>query len=1283
TPEVGGQNGCILVFTDDCGVGDRLASRLTEIGRDVISIRPGAGFQKLSEGLYELDPGDSQDYDLLLEDLGNAGKVPANLIHLWSVTPADNASVESAIDRSQELGFYSLLSFVQAFGRKDSANLFIAVVSNNLQEVSGDETLSPEKATVLGPVKVIPQEYPNIKCRSIDIVSTADARLIDQLLAEISSDSPDQVVAYRGSHRWVQIFEPVRLDESSAQSARIVDGGVYLITGGLGGVGLTLAEHLARTAQAKLALIGRSKLPPPLEWDAWLESHPADDGISEKIRKVRELEAMGSEVVVIDANVADREQIERAISETMGSFGKINGVIHSAGVPAGGVIQLKTREMVEAIVAPKLTGTLMLDSALKGVDLDFFLLCSSLASVVGGAGQVDYCGANAFLDVFARRRATSGHGLTVSVNWDAWQEVGMAAEAARENNGMGGAGIGSIAGSKKANHPMFDYRIDGGPGREVFVSVFSAEKHWFLSDHKVTGTATLPGTAYLEMARAALQEHAGESALEIRDAYFLAPLMVAEGEEKEARTVLSKIGEHFEFSIASRTRGDGDSWQEHAKGEIAPIENPPHRSLNVREIEARCGEERRTLKDPELKSHEGFMEFGPRWNNVQRVRYGNGEGIATLELPEPLADDVLSFKLHPALLDSATGFLTIKAQDNRPYLPFSYKRLTQKGPLPEKVYSYARFVDDGGSQHGTLKLDVTITDSEGTALVEIEDYILRKIDIQRVSAEANAPADWDRKNFDLSLSSPGVLDSLRYVPVERHSPGPGQVEIKVCATALNFKEVLMALGLLGIPTGAGSAFGLECAGKIVSVGKGVSEFEIGDEVIAFARSSFSPYVITSTTWVARKPASLSFEEAATIPVPFLTAYFSLINAGRLNRGERVLIHAAAGGVGLAAVQVAKWAGAEIFATAGNDEKRRFLQSLGIEHVMDSRSLTFAEEVMRRTGGEGVNVVLNSLTGEFIAKGLSVLAPYGRFLEIGKRDIYSDAQLGLRVFDKCLVFAAIDISPDTTPGLNSSWAEIARHLNDGVFQPLPHTVFAIDEVSQAFDLMARAGHIGRIVVSLQDEQALKRFIASDAGEDGAGARRWRAASAGKSRVGPGREGRVRSRGIEGQPMDAFAEGILPSEGAIAFNRILSASHPQIIVSPRNFLDFSIKRPIPGKADIAQGVSGYRPSHPRPGLKNDYVAPRNETERLVAEIWQNLLGIEQVGVYDNFFELGGDSLLAAQVIPRLHETFGVNIAVARMFEEPTAAGLAELVSSARWSALSTEPDEPEDDREEGRI
>jgi NADPH:quinone reductase-like Zn-dependent oxidoreductase len=252
-------------------------------------------------------------------------------------------------------------------------------------------------------------------------------------------------------------------------------------------------------------------------------------------------------------------------------------------------------------------------------------------------------------------------------------------------------------------------------------------------------------------------------------------------------------------------------------------------------------------------------------------------------------------------------------------------------------------------------------------------------------------------------STSGDLDSLVLQVAPRVSPGPGQIEIQVYAAGLNFLDVLTALGLRpDLPLGP-IQFGTECAGRIVAVGEGVDAWQVGDEVIAIAPASFGLYTTTLASLVARKPAPLTWEQAAAIPIVFLTASYALEYLARLQPGERVLIHAGAGGVGLAAIQLARLAGAIIFATAGSPEKRELLASLGVQHVMDSRSLAFADQVLQITadqpGEPGVDIILNSLAGEAVEKGLAILRPYGRFLEIGKRDIYANSPIGLWPFRK--------------------------------------------------------------------------------------------------------------------------------------------------------------------------------------------------------------------------------------------------------------------------------------------
>jgi thioester reductase-like protein len=324
--------------------------------------------------------------------------------------------------------------------------------------------------------------------------------------------------------------------------------------------------------------------------------------------------------------------------------------------------------------------------------------------------------------------------------------------------------------------------------------------------------------------------------------------------------------------------------------------------------------------------------------------------------------------------------------------------------------------------------------------------------------------------FRLELPTIGILDNFVLRQTRRRPPAPGEVEIRVQAVGLNFRDVLIALGVVPPVFQGSTDLGFECAGRIVAVGEGVMAFRVGDEVVAGGPALFGSYGTVSASMVTPKPPHLSFEEAATIPIAFLTAYYALRQLGRLQAGERVLIHAAAGGVGLAAVQIAQRVGAEIFATAGTPEKRAFLRSQGVEHVMDSRSLAFAEQIMSLTAGQGVDVVLNSLAGDFISKSLSTLGPGGRFLEIGKVDVLKNSPIGLGSLERNVAFFAIDLSQlmVSRPELCQAMLRDAMDLfKDGSFKPLPLRVFPISEVVEAFRYLAQAKHIGKVVVSVQE------------------------------------------------------------------------------------------------------------------------------------------------------------------------------------------------------------------------
>ena len=365
---------------------------------------------------------------------------------------------------------------------------------------------------------------------------------------------------------------------------------------------------------------------------------------------------------------------------------------------------------------------------------------------------------------------------------------------------------------------------------------------------------------------------------------------------------------------------------------------------------------------------------------------------------------------------------------------------------------------------------------------DIEDQIAYRQGVRHVARIVRRKSDLSQGTlhpatapFRLKISSYGVLDNLILAPANRRPPEPGEVEIQVGAAGLNFRDILNALGMLqayleqmGFKDATDIPFGGECAGKIVAVGEEVEGLQVGDEVIAAqAIGSLSSFVTVNAKFVVLKPEELSYSEAATIATAFLTAYYGLHTGAKIKSGDRVLIHAAAGGVGAAAVQLARVAGAEVFATA-SPAKWDFLKSIGVEHVMNSRTLDFAEEVMTLTGGQGVDIVLNSLNGEFIPKSLEVLAAGGRFVEIGKIGIWDESQVQQKRGDvSYLPFDLLDISQQNPSLIASMLKELMQEFQQGSLKPLPHKVFPIEEAVSAFRYMAQAKHVGKVVISLPE------------------------------------------------------------------------------------------------------------------------------------------------------------------------------------------------------------------------
>jgi acyl transferase domain-containing protein/acyl carrier protein len=430
----GGSPNTWLVLLDEYQLGDRVVARLERAGHDVIVVTAADRYRKLGPKQYSIDPLSREDYQLLFKELSGSNRAPGVLLHLFGVGPV--SELEGAArnyDGDHERGFGTLLRLAQALGEADfSSPVRIAVVSNDSLDVTGQEMLAPGKATALGLCRVIPQEYPSVSCKYIDLAwngfgpaDFTDGNL-DRLLHDAAAEVSDAVVAYRGGHRWVQTFSELKLGEPPAVPERLRKNGVYLITGGLGDIGLQLAKYLLSTVQAKVVLTGRSGIPPREEWARHLERHSQHDSTSQRILRVRELETLGGEVLVLKADAGDAEQMRKALETAEARFGAINGVIHAAGLISGDAFQLIAEVDAAACgrqFQPKIVGLCVLDELIAGLDLDFCLLVSSLSAVLGGLRYAAYAAANIFMDGFAHRRSRTSPYPWLTINWDSWMRT--------------------------------------------------------------------------------------------------------------------------------------------------------------------------------------------------------------------------------------------------------------------------------------------------------------------------------------------------------------------------------------------------------------------------------------------------------------------------------------------------------------------------------------------------------------------------------------------------------------------------------------------------------------------------------------------------------------------------------------------------------------------------------------------------------------------------------------------------------------------------------------------
>ena len=438
-----------LVFVDDTGMGTQLVDQLTRSGHQVIQVTLGTACERHCQYQLTISP-DETGISLLIDNLQQTFSTIHYVIYMW---PLQNERIGDD-EYILNLSFYFPLQLCQALnpyqektlGQEGVDPIKLWFVSDSVQQVTGDEVLIPLKSTLLGLNLVCSQEMAGLQTYSIDfsdvksrsLVKKKQSKAVQMLLAEILKPSEknkalNREIAYRGDYRWVKSFEAIEDQNSlkyersdlTSHNALLKQQGVYLITGGFGGIGRILAEHLSEHFNARLILLGRTELIGQESWDEWLAVHEEDDAMSNKIQFIRSLENKGAKVMVASSDVSDAVAMKQIIELASDKMGEINGVIHTAGLPAGGLIQLKTKQSAVEILSAKVLGGEVLDQLFNTDQLDFMLLCSSLSAIIAPIGQVDYTAANIYLDTLAKERQRRGL-FTVSINWDEWLETGMA-----------------------------------------------------------------------------------------------------------------------------------------------------------------------------------------------------------------------------------------------------------------------------------------------------------------------------------------------------------------------------------------------------------------------------------------------------------------------------------------------------------------------------------------------------------------------------------------------------------------------------------------------------------------------------------------------------------------------------------------------------------------------------------------------------------------------------------------------------------------------------------------
>ncbi|MEO8693215.1 MAG: SDR family NAD(P)-dependent oxidoreductase [Acidimicrobiales bacterium] len=716
----------VVIISDGSSLARVLADRLAR-SRTVVSVVFGNRFQRRPDGAFEVNPSRSDDWSDLVDALSEQGALTGSIIHMSAIGPPrgrrhhglTRADDLTAFDETVERDHASVLFLARALSAL-SHPVRLAVVTSGVHALDSADPIMPERALLHGACRVIPRELGHVATIALDVVvaergSAAEAALAESLQRELDAHWTTDLVVLRRGERWVRTFVPVTLTPTIESPWRA--RGVHVITGGFGGIGMSIAQHIAKSSESPtLVLIGRSALPDESAWDDILRAPDADSITRQRIEAVLHLRTLGATVVLANADVTDAVAMAAVAERVRKAHGRVATIIHSAGILHDALIALRTPVAASAVVDVKAKGAIVLGHAFAKAPPELLVLFSSVSSIIGLPGQVDYTAANAFLDAYAAKANRAGPTRALVVNWNTWQDVGMAVAAARVERDQAPVFVGEPVGRATQ---LFDSIVDDDE-IATFSTGFSRKRHWLLDEHVVRGgEALIPGTGFLEIIRAAAANGQPGRAIELNDVFFVSPFVVRDG---EVRTLKVK---HDRATASVSVFSDTET-APHVTATASTIldEASPHHDLMA--IRARCT---RRIDRFDGYSEQPFMAFGPRWASLASIEYGDGEALVTTIMPAEFTDELTQLWLHPALLDVATGsaqqLIPGFAQADMFYVPFSYGRVVSRRPLPTTAVSHVRLRT--ASAHDLAVFDITITDEEGNEAAVVESFMMRRI----------------------------------------------------------------------------------------------------------------------------------------------------------------------------------------------------------------------------------------------------------------------------------------------------------------------------------------------------------------------------------------------------------------------------------------------------------------------------------------------------------------------------------------------------------------------------